>query len=412
MSNFKTIPFLDACAMIQRASLICIDQDVYDLKITPQEKRGTLVLQRRFEPNPGDNRLVVWFRGVDNQTVRLDGDAVIMQEEYGDEAKISLTGNFAKVARFATAETAAALMDAIHSDVTQQYENSESAYEELYKVAQQADLGFPGVWSWIALLAEAAGASMETRWAAGSVEFIDCVHVAAQEFHNYITDPAIRPVTEMSFTRERAEMIWERTVDYLRERDRQEIERAAADERRKAQELRAQDAEAGSPPESVLDSPDAWLTPAQVRKKLRSVLGLNTKQASVRKARSPQYLTIALHDPNADIKRLHDFCEALDTWSMGADDVVSGQSVKLEFSPAVQLALALQELPVVRKALDECLGGSETSDCRDGYYLARDTRWVWLEKNGAQCSTAHEPRSECATELAFELALNLKLQKS
>jgi hypothetical protein len=167
-----------------------------------------LVLRRLKEPDAGERALVVWFSRTSNAQVSFDGKYLVMEEEYGDPARIRLVSQF-DTPKFTTAETAAALMDMIHSEVTRQSEGSDSAYNELYEVAQKAQLGFPGIWSWVATMAEAAATSgLEAVWAAGEVEFIECVQVAAQEFHNFLTDPQIRDSVSTALTRAKAESLW------------------------------------------------------------------------------------------------------------------------------------------------------------------------------------------------------------
>lgn len=87
------------------------------------------------------------------------------------------------------AETAAAVMDSWHSETCRQDEGSDSAYAELYEAATRMQLGFPGIWLWAASLAVTVPAEVEALWREGKLEYIDCVHTIAQQFHNYITHP-------------------------------------------------------------------------------------------------------------------------------------------------------------------------------------------------------------------------------
>ncbi len=121
---------------------------------------------------------------------------------------------------FRTAETAAALMDSIHGETCPQSEGSDSAYEELYEVAQLTNGGFPGVWDWMATLAIAAYPEMEELWQSEELQYIDTVHAAAQELHNFVTDPANRPVGgEPILTPERAKNIWVAAAERVRQHD-------------------------------------------------------------------------------------------------------------------------------------------------------------------------------------------------
>lgn len=210
MSDSKHVTFTEACQMVASAAAIIIDGHFYEVAKSPTEEEGgdALVLRRLKEPDAGERALVVWFSRTGNAKVGFDGKYLVMVEEYGDSASLRLVSQVAAT-KFTTAETAAALMDAIHSEVCRQSEGSDSAYAELYEVAQKVELGFPGIWSWVATLAEAAASSgMEAVWAAGEAEFIECVQVAAQEFHNFITDPRIRDSAATALTRAKAESLW------------------------------------------------------------------------------------------------------------------------------------------------------------------------------------------------------------
>lgn len=155
-----------------------------------------------------ENSMRVGFHRDDNFTVQADGNTLRMREHHGEDAELELFRPWICGAPtvYCTAETAAAFMDALHSDVCRQEEGSDSAYDELYEVADKLGGGFPMIWSWAATMAVAARARMEALWTSGEAEFVDCVHLAAQEFHNYITDPRTQAD---ALTPEKAVELWE-----------------------------------------------------------------------------------------------------------------------------------------------------------------------------------------------------------
>ena len=157
--------------------------------------------------------LRIEFARSDHSSVQVDGNALLMHEHHGEDVRLELFRPWIYDApsSFHTAETAAAFMDAIHSEVCRQSEGSDSAYEELYEAATRMGGGFTLIWSWVATMAVAARERMEGLWESGAAEFVECVQVAAQEFHNYITDPRTLPdaATDIELTEEKAAELWD-----------------------------------------------------------------------------------------------------------------------------------------------------------------------------------------------------------
>lgn len=211
MPNTENITFADACKMVVSSAAIVLDGHFYEVVKAPTLEEGgdALILRRLQVKGSGERAVIVRFDRTGNAEVGLQGDHLRMAEEHGDLASLRLVSRY-DAPRFTTAETAAALMDAVHSDITRQDEGSDSAYEELYEVAIASSLGFPVIWSWIATMAEAASTSgMEAIWAVGDLsDFADCVQMAAQEFHNFITGPSVRDVADTVMTQEKAEELW------------------------------------------------------------------------------------------------------------------------------------------------------------------------------------------------------------
>lgn len=213
MPNAKRITFLQACELLRKAPLITLDGHAYDLKVRPEGPHGMLALQRRVEPDPANNPLVVWFSGVDHADVPLDGTTLHMREEHGEDAEIVLPecvleGGYS----YSEAEIAAALMSEIHTDVTQQDEGSYSAYEELREVIRDHKLEKRLIWQWMAIMAAASNVPMSTRWKLGMFPLEELAQPVAQEFHNFITDPRNFPVNDHTLTTAKAEAMWEAAV--------------------------------------------------------------------------------------------------------------------------------------------------------------------------------------------------------
>lgn len=210
MPNNKRITFLQACELIRKAPLITVDNHAYDVKVRPEGPLGMLALQRRVEPDPEDNPLVVWISGVDHDEVRLTGTTLHMREEHGEDIDIvmpeaALEGGYS----YTDAEIAAALMSEIHTDVTRQDEGSDSAYEELREVLKKNKLEKRLLWEWMAIMAVASNVPMSARWKLGLFPLEEVVQPVAQEFHNFITDPRNFPVNDHTLTTAKAEAMWE-----------------------------------------------------------------------------------------------------------------------------------------------------------------------------------------------------------
>lgn len=83
-----------------------------------------------------------------------------------------------------------------------------------------------------------------------------------------------------------------------------------------------------------------WLENSEIRGLLKQNLGYTAKQVSVRARHSSQYVTITIRDASVDIARVEAFAKSLSTWSMGMDDVVTGQSIDVTTTREVDAAHA------------------------------------------------------------------------
>ncbi len=202
--SYRPLSFTDACVLIRYAKFVVIDGHTYDAKPS-YDASAPLELVRRFEPDPAEGRLRVLF-AADTSAV-IEGKTIRMTEEYGEEAFLKLVFDD-DATKFAAAEIAAALMDAIHSNVTRQEEGSDSAYAELYEIATEVGGGFTAIWGWVAVMTSAVTEEMEGAWQFGEIEFIESIHFAAQEFHNVVTDPQRKPRMVDDFNKDVALEVW------------------------------------------------------------------------------------------------------------------------------------------------------------------------------------------------------------
>ena len=205
----KNITFDEARDLLGGNSVVRIDGIFYAL--AAMEDRDIISLRLTTDATL---RVVEFHRDAHAAMIHVSGNKLSMFEHHGGDATVEIFGPVLLdiPTSYCTAETAAALMDAIHSEVTPQFESSESAYSELYESTTRMEGGFPLVWSWVATMAEAARERMEALWKSGEVEFIECVPAAAQEFHNYITDPR---TTASELTLEKAEELWESALTFV-----------------------------------------------------------------------------------------------------------------------------------------------------------------------------------------------------
>lgn len=209
----KTITFDEARELLGGYSAVRIDGLHYVLRTAKDADVITLSLVT------DENPMRVIFLRDDQPVIHLVCNVLRMREQAGEDAEVEIfrpwRGESANL--FATAETAAALMDAMHSEVCKQSEGSDSAYAELYEAATRDGLGFTGIWQWIAGLTVASHAKMEALWESGEVEYIESVQVAAQLLHNYVTDPQTLDLDDID--PEKYAELWADSVKTLAESD-------------------------------------------------------------------------------------------------------------------------------------------------------------------------------------------------
>lgn len=205
--NNSNMSFAEVCGFLAAADHILVDGKRFELR---EYNASNAMILVGSDPDSGPpDSITTWFTEEDNGRISLTNGTLRMKEEHGEFAEVRPVWSGVDV--FKTAETAAAFMDAIHSEVCRQSEGSDGAYEELYEAATRMGGGFTLIWSWVATMAVAARERMEGLWESGEAEFIECVQVAAQEFHNYITDPRTLPdaATDIELTEEKAAQLWE-----------------------------------------------------------------------------------------------------------------------------------------------------------------------------------------------------------
>lgn len=123
--------------------------------------------------------------------------------------------------------------------------------------------------------------------------------------------------------------------------------------------------------------PSKFYTPAEIRVMLKE-RGVNARMASVRCGSSLTYVTITIRMAAARAK-VEALAKELNTWSMGMDDCVSGQSVHAELSEA-----AKEELRAPYMALASNLG--EIPEGNSGRQLLPGVL-LWNSDRGLYVST-------------------------
>lgn len=199
----RNITFDAARDLLGGNSIVRIDGLFYAL--AAMEDRDTISLHPAMDAALS----AIEFHRYDHAAmIHVCGNKLSMFEHHGGDVTVEIFYPLpvAKLQSYCTAETAAAFMDALHSEVCGQSEESDSAYAEIHGVATRMGGGFPLIWSWVAAMAVAARERMEELWETGEVEFIQCVPAAAQELHNYITDPR---TTSDELSPAKAEQLWE-----------------------------------------------------------------------------------------------------------------------------------------------------------------------------------------------------------
>ena len=78
-----------------------------------------------------------------------------------------------------------------------------------------------------------------------------------------------------------------------------------------------------------------YLETRDVASLLKSELGLNSRQASVKKQSSDQYLKITIRDASVNPRLVRNFAKRYSTWKMDNTDLCTGQSIDVALSKEV-----------------------------------------------------------------------------
>lgn len=150
-----------------------------------------------------------------------------------------------------------------------------------------------------------------------------------------------------------------------------------------------------------------WIEPQQLRGLLRSNLGLNSRQATVKTGSSSRYLTIIIRDPAVPIAAVEAFAAQLHTWDMDVTDYVTGQSIHVEVSAEVRDALAAPFLPVVDRL--QIPADQESAPVLPGISLFRDGWRMHFQTDSGERSRAFytddAPHPDIRRAMGFSLAL-------
>jgi len=128
-----------------------------------------------------------------------------------------------------------------------------------------------------------------------------------------------------------------------------------------------------------------WLDAKDIRNLLKQNLGLNSKQVSVSKGHSTQYMKLTVRDASVELAKVEAFARALDTWNMDVTDYVTGQSLTVETSEEVD---AIHRAPFIAKVHElialvptmEDKAALILDDVCDGLRLWKDAGEVWFTR--------------------------------
>lgn len=156
-----------------------------------------------------------------------------------------------------------------------------------------------------------------------------------------------------------------------------------------------------------------WIEPAELRALLKTNLGLNARQVTVKKDSSLRYLSIIIRDAGVDIGKVKQFAKGFSTWSMDMTDYVTGQSVNVYLTREVEDALAAPFLQVIEAA---ALPGDRAGlEILPGFMIWNIDGWVHLSARGSQDRTTNVGLFDVKMKTPWairSLALNLALLKA
>lgn len=146
---------------------------------------------------------------------------------------------------------------------------------------------------------------------------------------------------------------------------------------------------APSAPVQFIRKPGEWVTPAQLRALLKSNLGLNARQVTVAKSHSSQYLDITIRDASVDVAAVEAFAKSFATWTMDETDYVSGQSVSVKTTEAVDDSHAAPFMTAAAKVAEyaETMGEAACASFNDvlpGLFVNKDRGEIWLSRGNAR----------------------------
>lgn len=125
-----------------------------------------------------------------------------------------------------------------------------------------------------------------------------------------------------------------------------------------------------------------WTTTQELRSLLKTNLGLNSRQVSVSKGHSTQYLTITIRDACVNIAKVKEFAKSFNTWNMDITDCVTGQSIEVKTTDEVDVIHAANFIEEIKATIPFCEVGSGqplSNGCvlwldKQGFYVGRDQK--------------------------------------
>jgi len=151
----------------------------------------------------------------------------------------------------------------------------------------------------------------------------------------------------------------------------------------------------------------SWRSAKEVANLLKEA-GWNSSKVSV-KAPRLQYVTVTVRDASVDVAAVKEFCDNLDTWSMGLDDVASGQSITVQTTEAVNMAHAAPFVETIKKAASALAKLVDEEGDSDNQSVAIDGfQNTWLFLRGNRVSLINTRTNKSSSEHWAQNILTLK----
>lgn len=142
----------------------------------------------------------------------------------------------------------------------------------------------------------------------------------------------------------------------------------------------------------IRTSTSDWLSCSEIRALLKSKLGYNARQVTVKERSSAQYLTITVRAASVDLKKVQAFAKGLDTWTMDNTDYCEGQSIHVVTTSEVDAIHAAPFIPTIIEAVKR-MDSDSSNEIAAGKFLMIDEReaYIYDSKTGNRTTYCWAP---------------------